>query len=711
MKKYINYLAFAMMAVFSLALASCSDSDKDDEGEKGGTNNGKGNSSSYNVNLPSGTTGVTIEALSDAEVSKLQSKGYTIVGTPINVTQNGSDHVALNDLATVSFKIPKDISKDRYDELVGVIMTDEGPEYIVPDLAGLEEGVVRFKTIHFCETWAGMDKSQLNNQFADYIAVNDWNNDVRVSDFNKLSDKLKSAFDDAGFGENDLLGMAMREAVKGNEHVDKTKEWIDAYDTNKLTDKAVAEVEDYVIDEVKTQALSYLFGKLEENPNDEKVKATLKENLTQENVDDLAKRLGAGKNPMDMALEYGKGFAKERIKNFVTQNPYVKAYVMAVEVEVAAINVFHKFWARQDMIYYYNEYEKYMSNQGGLDMNTILTKIGTPKFEFNMTSEEIEEMFKKRYKENKVINAKKADVLKLIQTWKEQGLLFIGQAKESQYIKDFFTKNGKKEDDYYQRLTTIHELMERFRKELVIDGEIALAKDAIGTVNTKDPDHINKELSKIVAEYIYFYPDIKGFYNWLIGQGYLNKKLKKAIEGLEVPGWVLIGTEVIKHDNTTGKNGTYMNYTATETELSQVGKVIGRIGPYKDVDKVFDLGFVTTIEALPTTLKAGDTLRVHITAKRTTEATIDKDYKNQVAYFSYLAAEMWWNVYNSSGYFGVEKLDGPSGGPSSYSTKNSSSWDYVYRVPSGSKGQTDEIFFTACGSKIKWLYKWRGSSK
>lgn len=180
--------------------------------------------------------------------------------------------------------------------------------------------------------------------------------------------------------------------------------------------------------------------------------------------------------------------------------------------------------------------------------------------------------------------------------------------------------------------------------------------------------------------------------------------------GTVMEGWVLVNTEVIKHENTTGDRGQYMNYTASETELSKEGKVIGRIGPYKDVDKLFDLGYVTTIQALPTTLSAGDTLRIHITAKRTTEATIDKDYKNQVAYYDYMAVEMWWNVYNSSGYFGVENLDGPSGGPSSYSTATTSSWDFVYRVPSGSKDKEESIYLTACGSKVIWTYRWGGPS-
>ena len=67
---------------------------------------------------------------------------------------------------------------------------------------------------------------------------------------------------------------------------------------------------------------------------------------------------------------------------------------------------------------------------------------------------------------------------------------------------------------------------------------------------------------------------------------------------------------------------------------------------------------------------------------------------------------MWWNIANSSGYFSVENLDGPKGGPSSYSTENTSSWDYVYRVPSGSKGKEESIYLQGCDSKVIWTYRW-----
>ena len=110
MKKYISLMAFCLLAVFSQVLVSCSDDDADK----------KSNANGYKVDLPSGTSGVKIEPLSDEEVNKLKAQGYNIVGTPVNVTQDGKDHVILNEMATVSFKIPENFPKEKYNELKNI---------------------------------------------------------------------------------------------------------------------------------------------------------------------------------------------------------------------------------------------------------------------------------------------------------------------------------------------------------------------------------------------------------------------------------------------------------------------------------------------------------------------------------------------------------------------------------------------------------------
>ena len=143
-------MAFCLLAVFSQVLVSCSDDGVDE----------KSNANGYNVDLPNGDTNVKYEPLSNEEISALQAKGYNIVGTPVKVTQDGNGHVELNDYATVSFNIPSDFPKEAYKELVGVLISDDGVEYIIPEYSALKQGIVKFETRHFCTAAAAKDRKR-----------------------------------------------------------------------------------------------------------------------------------------------------------------------------------------------------------------------------------------------------------------------------------------------------------------------------------------------------------------------------------------------------------------------------------------------------------------------------------------------------------------------------------------------------------------------
>ena len=695
MNKYFTFLAFALMATFGLAFVSCSDDSKDDGG--GGDD--------YSVKMPSGTTDVIIEPVTDEELSVLKSQGHKFIARPVNVTRSGEKHVVLDNDATVSFKIPENYPKEKYNELVGVLIGEDGPEYIIPELDGLREGVVRFKTYHFSTAGAVQNQEELEKKFVDHVAVNDWTAGLREADFNKLEDRLKTIAEESGFGENDLMGFAFREVMKDNDFAKKTVEYINAYDNDKLIDNAALDLAKTVDKEIKAKVLSVLFGKLQTDPDNVKVKDFLQEHLNQENMEDVGKRLGEGQSPATIAWEYASGFAKERLKEFSVK--LSNGYIKYVQAEAKTIDILTKFYNQQRARDMYEEFEKEYAHIGQTNewndvWNALVQKyrISTPEFSYGMSVDEIRKMFEKRYEDQKKVNAKKTEVQKLLELWRKQGFLGIGD-DASLDIKNYFGEN----DDYILRMTRIHGLMERFRKELVVDGYLN-GKSNINTINEYLCDIVDHWISmSISTKPKYNMPE--DFYKWLAKEGYIDKKLKKQVDDLdEFRSWRLVKTEAIAHENTTGDRGQYMNYSASATELSKEGKVIGRVGPYKDVDKLFDLCFVVTIQEPPTTLNAGDTLRMHITAKRTTDAALDE--YNKPAYYDYTAVEMWWNIYNSSGYFSVEKLDGPKGGPSSYSTVNTSTWDYVYRVPSGSKDKEESVYLTSCGGKVIWTYRWCG---
>ena len=689
MKKYIYLMAFCLLAVFSQVLVSCSDDGVDE----------KSNANGYKVDLPSGTSGVEIEPLSDEEVNKLKAQGYKIVGTPVNVTQDGKDHVELKEMATVSFEIPEDFPKEQYNELVAVLITDEGPEYIIPDLEALSEGYVTFKTIHFCKTFTVQDKERLNDLFAEYVAIHGWDNDLRESNFNKLGDKLKEIADEAGLGENDLLGITMREVMGSNDYVNMTMEYINHYDKGDLKDNVISDISEKLGNDLKAKALSVLFTKLKKEPNNKAVKECLEKYLTQENMEKAGTLLGS-ENPTDVALQFAEDFAVDKLKGFTTgMVPYIKI----VQAEAKAIDIFHKFWARNDMIYYYNEFEKLQkeSDNPNFNWDQLEWRIGTPKFEFGMTLEEMKEMFKNRYYDRKKINAKKAEVLKLIDLWDEEGLLSnidkrvedtdIGHAR---IIKEFFTKtiDGKVQDDYCMRLTRLHKLMERFRKELVVNGDL---QKKGGRANS-----IDKELASIVYQYITFYPDEKAFYKWLAKEGYINRKLEKNVDNMgEKRSWWLIETIIKKHENTTRDNGhyvDYMNYTATETEQTMTGMVTGMKSYYEYVQQ--PVSFVSTIQAPPAKIESGEKIVLHCTVKRTSPEA-----------YCHVEVSPWmtWESEYSQTFASKTNVVGATGAGTRDIHATSGEFDFELSISSGSKNQKNKLILgAACESQIHWVYRW-----
>ena len=681
MKKYITSMALAIMAVGCLPLASCSDDNSEEE-----------NGQKADVEI-TGATGLQYEALSDAEISQLQAQGYNIVGTPVRVTQDGNDHVLLSDMATVSFKIPGDVPKEQYRELVGVLITEDGPEYIIPDLDALSEGVVKFQTIHFCTGLTAKAKAKLNDQFAEYVAIHGWDNDLRESSFNKLGDKLKDALDNAGLSENDLLGITMREVLGSNDYVNMTMEYINAYDNDNLSDKAIGDISEKLENDLKTKTLSILLAKLKKDPNNKAVKECIEKYMTKDNAEKVGTLLGS-ESPATVALEFAKDFAVDKMKSFVTQNPYVKAFVVAAEVEMKAIDIFHKFWARNDMIYYYNLFEKYQKSEDNPDANWDKIEWqmrGAPKFEFGMTLAEMKEMFKKRYNDEKKISAKKNEILKLIDMWDLQELLGSSGLLT---IRDYFTNNGKQKDDYCKRLTRIHTLMERFRKELVIDGGLWYDGSRITGSET-----INLHLTDIVWHYITMYPDTEGFYKWLAEQGYLAGKLQKEVDDLDnVRSWWRVRTDIEKRANESGGDGSYNNYYATENELRYEGKVWG-INEYDNYE-LYDVALSATCQTPPTWIEGGDTLLLHATARRTSKAALC--YVNVWNHFAMRADNTNSVFAEAINVVGTTDV-GTRPEQGSYGE-----WDFRLVMPRGSKGAKKYLCFEAFGgeARVTWTYRW-----
>lgn len=524
MKKNYTYLMIALMAAISFAFVSCSD--KDDTEGTGGTGGS-------NVVIPTGNGDVKFEPLSDAEVSALKAKGYNIVGTPVKVTQNGSEHVELNDMATVSIKIPEDFPKEQYGELVGVLISDKGSEYIFPDYAALQNGYVQFKTYHFSTAAAERNKQKLEQLFIEGYAVNNYIYDSRKERASELKSKLNKAVNDVlDDNDNNLLGDVLKQVIESNDIVKGTMEYVEAYEEGTLGEKAVNDISEKLTEEMQTRALAILIGKLKKNPDNKKVMECLEKYMTKENVEKIASNLGEATSSYDMALTYAKDFAKGKMEDYARS---ICPYVKLVEAEVFVIKKLIKFHNDQKIKELYKLFEKeYLTHGGNVDSglwDTWKSQINNPESKWGMTFNEIYDLFMKRCKKQQAIDEKKEEMADMIRAWREAGLL-----EDYNYYFNCC--------DYETRLSRLHILTERFRKEMRIklEGTYSNERDEISEINDK--------LAAIVRKYIELYDknkkdkNIKAFYEWAIKKGYLTKKLEEDVDALKTSGYEFVGGHI-----------------------------------------------------------------------------------------------------------------------------------------------------------------------
>ncbi len=303
-----------------------------------------------------------------------------------------------------------------------------------------------------------------------------------------------------------------------------------------------------------------------------------------------------------------------------------------------------------------------------------------------MTEEEIRQMFEQRYRDKLKVNKKKEEILKLIKLWDSDSYKLMDM--------EIFDKLNY---NYTQRLTRLYALMERFRNELVVNGDIS------GRSAGKSVD---QTLCEIIEKYLEMYPDNEGFYKWLAKKGYIDKKLEKNVDDLEeMRSWYLIRTDINCHDNTTGYEGAYMNYTASATEHTKNGKVWGIVGIYDD-GELFPVGFNATVEAPPTCMQGGDSIVLHATVKRTTgEATC---YVNETPWITFEDESIGPNFISDWAVEGkVINLTGSKTVGTRPGSATSGEWDFVLRIPNGSKkNELRAINYHSCDSRTHWVYRW-----
>ena len=482
-------------------------------------------SENYDVKLPAGTEDLRCRPATDEQMEKLESLGYQFLTPPICVAAKDKEHLNLKQLATVRFAIPKDFPKEEYYKLMGVIVNSEGPVYMIPDPDALQQGVVSFETSHF--SFSGVltpEDSVRRKEFIKRTAANGWQTGICNADLEKtLKEKLIEAADDMGLGENDLLGIAAREVLADNSLVKDAISLIDGKEPADLISEKLAA-------EVKARTLGYFFGKLKKNPNDEKVKEFLETHLTVKNAEDWAKQLGEGKHPVVIGYEYAHGFAVEGLKDFSIK---VCPYVKTVQATAKTMEILKKFWSNNQMNELFEWYEKHADADGKMKnslWDILDTKLAAPKANFGMTSYEIRKMFEDRIAHRNEIAKKERQLEKMITLW------------ENNYW--MLQSNAFKHTDYIQRLTMIHNLMERFRKELVKNGNIP---------NRRAGVTVDELLCEIVEKYLECFPDQKKFYEWIAKKGYGENKYQKTMDAIEKK---VSEKEQLQEENQVEENGT-----------------------------------------------------------------------------------------------------------------------------------------------------------
>ena len=666
----------------------------------------------YAVKLPDSAEGIKCEFVSDAQMAELLPDGCQFISKPIMLTQKGNQHVQLDEMAKVSFDIQKDIPKEEYINLVGVLFTDDGPMYMIPEIEGIQKGVVQFETSHFSPVGAvQMDEIQRRELFIERIVVGEWKANACDKDLEKsLKQKIKDFATDCGFGKDDLMGMIAREVLSDTEYINDAIELIDDDDdpettAEKLKEKAKVKMlalcfeklkKDKEVDQVEYNELKdrYDHTRVKKPTKQKKIAEKLEKHLTKKNMEELGTRLGRGESPTSIAWDYVKksamNFGEDQLKNFATTMvPQIKL----MQEGAKYMKILKKCWASNEMIDMYNAYARNCNRDGRMsndDWNAFsVRRLNAVMSKFGLTEAQIRQQFEECYVNNQDLERKKAELRKLIALWEHPDYDLVNKPilKERDY-------------DYIQRLTRIHILMERFRKELVVNGDIP---------GRERQDDVNHTLCKIVGKYLDFYPDQEKFYRWLAWKGYDRGKLRKKVDALdELRSWWLIRTEINRTPNVAeGESSTV--YSGSATQHQKVERWTGEAF-LSDFDDGYwyrphTSTFTSTIEAPPAWIEGGDSLVLHTTLKL--DAKENGWYLRESASLNFDLEDVGPGAIHVSARRGeVRNLKGSTTVGTRYGEPHSGEWDFVIYIPTGSKDQLKALNFSSCGTRTHWVYRW-----
>ena len=661
----------------------------------------------YAIDLPAGSgSDIQIEKAAPEEVAEAG-----LIGQPVYVSRGGDSHVQLEEMARVSFPIPRDIPKKDYIDLMGVLVVDGETTYMVPDYDGIRRGVVTFETSHFC--YAGMtfmDKAKRRQEFINRTAASEWRADASEKDLKKtVKETLQDWGREVGLGENDLMGMVMREVVSDNDFVNDALEMIEAYDESGGDPETMAtKAAEKIVEKAREKALTVLFKKLKGDMEKDLVDfdpksgkfihtrvtldgdykdciEALEGQLGKENMEELGTMLGKGDDAGSIAWHFTKKIGSKAIESWIENlAPPIKGMKQAV----TTMKILKEFWASNEMNDMFETYRKYADENGHIsddDWNVLfIRRLNAAKSKFGMTEWEIRQEFEDHFLYDREIQERKAELNRMINLYEYTERYTLINAR-------IFDKMGL---DYIQRLTRIHMLVERFRAELVDkDGNLP-GKSAAWTVD--------ETLCEIVEKYLELYPDTDAFYRWLEKKGYYGNRYKKLLDGLDgLRSWWLVKTEVIKgEDDSEDFAGVKARHSASE--LRHECRHYWNGDPFQDYNdpsgerwyRPFTCTSSATISpSAPEFIEAGDSLTFHISLRMAGGSNAWTTRGDSQLYNHNTRAKV-------KNLVGSEWVGGGAGEP------QSGEWDVVLYIGQGYKGDETTLSFYGCGSDTRWTYRW-----
>lgn len=652
----------------------------------------------YNVDIPAEASSqadqFVTEALNSSMLEDIKAEGANPFGTAVSVTLKGKTDdspIYLDDYATLSFDIPKEMTVNDYDRILGFVYNADAEfphkklVLMTPDSKEFANGKIVFHTSHFSKFGLTYGNDDLVlDRWLEQASVVGWEEAEYTADvMTKMKEQIAESLSSIGIGKDDLGGKLLKEAISDNTYLSALVDVMHGDDPDE-------KVNEIIKNQVAQKIVGKLFDRLNENPNDKEAIKTLKDNFNVDNANSIAEAIGRNEDVSDKFLKITSEVAIMIITN--SSSP-IKFGIKAIKMGQIAAD----FWADSNIEEKYQEY-KAICNQHdgrmGRDEWDILTAnngmAGVFRYtntQRNLSEANVRAQFEKRFRSEKKIAQQRKFLEYRIERWYELDLF----DRSHPNLKFFY---GMSMSD---RLRQLSRLTQRFSDEFMVNGNIPNR----GTLSNE------YVLADIVHEYLLTYPDNEAFYRWIDENKYRepvykNGSKKNSKSGAKKDGtngaWVKIATKLEISDHLEEEE------KATPAELQHTVNYNLYLPDYKEWHKA---KAVTTCNiAPPDVIHAEDSVVFHV--------VVDV-YDIQAAYTWSGSGDINFDLASQGlggrSYQAIRakrrRQKGEDMYLSTFDGNKHAECDYVQYFRKGKPGERCAINFEGTKSRTHWVYEWR----